>query len=87
MYFVTTKRDGYVLFALTPSERAAVGLTESQEVHLLRRQGNGGDWAVVAKWSAKDYSHTDFMSAWHQRNEPADVAQLLDVVPAHFRKE
>ena len=83
MYFVTTKREGYVLFAMTPSERAAVGLTDKQEVHLLTRSDNH-NWSVIAKWQATDFSHTDFMSAWRNRDEPAAVQALLDVLPANI---
>ena len=37
MYFVTMKQPGYALFATTPSERAAIGLTDDQQhVHVLR---------------------------------------------------
>ena len=37
MYFVTIKQPGYALFSTTPSERAAIGLTEDQKrVHVLR---------------------------------------------------
>ena len=38
MYFVTTKRPGYALFCMTPSERAAIAVTDDQRrVHLLER--------------------------------------------------
>ena len=85
MYFVTTKRDGYVLFCTTPSERAAVGLTEKQVVHLLARESPASKWAVLAQWSSSDYSHTDFMAALHRREEPADPKLLLDLLPGHLR--
>jgi hypothetical protein len=86
MYFVTTKQDGYVLFAMTPSERAAVGLTDKQEVHLLKRQGNAGEWQLVAKWNGADFSHTDFMVAWHSGVEPTAAGDLLAVLPAALRQ-
>lgn len=79
MYFVTTKREGYILFAMTQSERGAMGLTDKQEVHLLARDGDG--WKVLARWKGADLSHTQFMSAWHRRNEPADPQGLLEIVP------
>jgi hypothetical protein len=84
MYFVTTKRTGYVLFCMTPSERAAVGLTEKAVVHLLVRESSG-EWVVLREWSASDYSHTDFMAAWHHRQEPADPTALLGVLPEPLR--
>ena len=85
MYFVTTKRERYVLFCTTPSERAAVGLTDKQMVHFLVRGATAGDWTVLHEWNANDYSHTDFMAALHHVDEPADPARLLDSLPAHLR--
>lgn len=84
MYFVTTKHPAYVLFAMTPSERAAVGLTEKQAVHLLVR-GADGQWAVRREWDAQRFSHTDFMLAARDRDEPAQPEQLLDLLPPELR--
>jgi hypothetical protein len=81
MYMVTTKREGYVLFCMTPSERAAIGLTEKQLVHLLARDANN-NWVVLREWSAGKYSHTDFIAALHHRDEPADPRELLALLPA-----
>ena len=62
MYFVTTKRAGYVLFSTTPSGRVAVGLTEDQKrVHLLFKETE--DWTLVREWPVEEYSHTDLMLA------------------------
>lgn len=85
MYFVTTKRAGYVLFCTTPSERAAVGLTDKQAVHLLARAALGEDWHLVAQWDAGSYSHTDFLAALHHVDEPADLEGLLVFVPSNVR--
>ena len=84
MYFVTTKHPDYVLFAHTPSERAAVGLTENERVHLLLRTADG-NWRVRHEWDAKRFSHTEFMAALHRRNEPADPEQLIEILPAELR--
>jgi len=84
MYFVTTKHPAYVLFAMTPSERAAVGLTEAHVVHFLVRAADG-TWQVRREWSGKQFSHTDFMLAVRDRDEPADPAQLLDLLPPELR--
>ena len=40
MYFVTSKRAGYVLFCMTPSGRAAIGLSEDQKVRLFAREAS-----------------------------------------------
>lgn len=85
MYFVMTKRSGYVLFCLTPSEHGAVGLTDKQMVHVLVRDGGDADWQVIAEWPASEFSHTDLMVAWHHRPEPDDPRALLSVVPASLR--
>jgi hypothetical protein len=86
MYFVTTSRPGYILFCMTPSERAAVGLTDKQIVHLLVRASPGEQWRVLHEWSAEDYSHTDFMVALRDVKEPTDPRQLLEFLPTHLRE-
>lgn len=87
MYFVTVNRKPYVLFAKTPSENAALGLTEKQTVQLLRRRDGSDDWDVMAEWDAGELSHTDFMLAMHHREEPAEPTQLLDVLPPALRQK
>lgn len=85
MYFVTTKREGYILFCTTPSERGAIGLTDQQVVHLLAHQTGTNDWVVLAQWNSSDYSHTDFMAALRHHDEPADPRDLLDLLPSRLR--
>jgi len=84
MYFVTIKHPDYVLFSMTPSERAAVALTEAQAVHLLLRDGAGG-WRVRHRWEVARFSHTEFMALMHQRDEPADPEELLQLLPPELR--
>jgi hypothetical protein len=58
--FVTMKHPGYCLFSTTPSERAAVGLTDDQRrVHLLARAGAG--WTVEREWSVDEHPLTEVM--------------------------
>jgi hypothetical protein len=85
MYFVTTKRAEYVLFCTTPSERAAVGLTQQHVVHLLVRSSSGEEWRVLREWSGEAYSHTDFMAHLRDVSEPADPQHLVAFLPAHLR--
>ncbi len=85
MYFVLTKREPYILFCLTPSERAGIGVTEQQRVQILTRPGQDADWTLLAEWSGAEFSHTDFMVAWHRAAEPDDPVRLLDVLPAAMR--
>jgi hypothetical protein len=80
MYFVTSKRPGFVLFCMTPSGRAAIGLAEDRGVHLFRRSAEGG-WQTLREWQAGSLSHTDLMLALGDHDEPADPAGLLDLVP------
>jgi hypothetical protein len=87
MYFITVGKKPWILFCKTPSERAAIALTEKQVVQLLRRGPGTDDWQVFAEWSADELSHTDFMSAMHHRDEPADPNQLLEVLPAGLRQK
>jgi hypothetical protein len=84
MYFVTTNRAGYVMFSMTPSERAAVGLTATHVVHLLTRPTRTAEWVVLRAWNASDFAHTDFMTALHPMSEPADPAQLAALLPANL---
>ena len=84
MYFVTTKNADYVLFCLTPSERAAIGLTEKGAVHLLVR-GAADTWQLLREWRVEECSHTDFMSALGKVEEPADPRALLQYLPAALR--
>jgi hypothetical protein len=78
VYFVTMKRPGYVLFCLTPSERAAVGLVDDQRrVQVLQRQGT--DWTVVREWTVEEQSHTDLMRRLATVDEPATVDELVRI--------
>ena len=75
MYFVTSKRPGYALFTLTPSERAAIGVTEDQRrVHLLQRVGT--EWRVHREWPVETCSHTDLMTRLAHVEEPATIDEL-----------
>lgn len=87
MYFVTMNRKPYVLFAKTPSEKAAIALTEKQTLQLLQLRDGSDEWDVMAEWNAGDFSHTDFMLAMHHREEPAEPKQLLDVLPPALRQK
>ena len=84
MYFVTINKPGYVLFSATPSERAALALTDKQVVHLLTRDAGSGEWKLLRTWKASDYSHTDFMVALHHLDEPDDPRKLLALLPVNL---
>ncbi len=76
MYFVTTKRPGYVLFCLTPSERAAIGLTEDQRrVHVCARADDG--WRVHREFPVEEHSHTELMVRLGDVDEPPTVDELV----------
>ena len=76
MYFVTIKQPGYALFATTPSERAAIGLTEDQKrVHVCELAGDG--WRVVRDMPVEEHSHTELMVRLGKVPEPASVDELL----------
>ncbi len=79
MYFVTTKRAGYALFCMTPSERAAIGVTDDQQrVHLLERTGD--TWQVRHEWPMSERSHTEIMVRLGPVDEPATVDALVGLV-------
>lgn len=76
MYFVTTKRPGYALFAMTPSERAAIGVTEDQKrVHVLTR--SGAEWRIHREWPVEEQSHTQLMARLGQIDEPVSIDELV----------
>jgi hypothetical protein len=76
VYFVTMKQAGYALFSTTPSERAAIGLSEDQSrVHLLERTGDG--WRVVRDWPIQEHSHTELMVRLGGVDEPASIDELV----------
>jgi hypothetical protein len=79
MYFVTSKRPGYVLFCMTPSGRAAIGLSEGRRVHLFERVP-GGEWRILQEWDAAERSHTDIMIALGEHDEPTDPKELLALI-------
>ena len=75
MYFVTSKRAGYALFSLTPSERAAIAVTDDQKrVHLLERVGS--EWRVYRDWAVEEQSHTDLMTRLALVDEPASIEEI-----------
>ena len=70
MYFVTTKRPGYCMFCVTPSERAAVALTDNQQqVHLLERTADG--YTVRREVPVSEQSHTAIILRFGPHAEPA----------------
>ena len=76
MYFVTTKRAGYALFCTTPSERAAIGVTDDQQrVHLLTRTPAG--WEVRHDWPVAEHSHTELMTRLAPLEEPETIEELV----------
>jgi hypothetical protein len=84
MYFVTSKRPGYSLFCMTPSERAAIALTDDQRrVHVLER--SGAEWKVAQDWPVEERSHTDIMTRLGDVAEPASAAELVKLIVAGTR--
>ena len=76
MYFVTSKRAGYALFCMTPSERAAIAVTDDQKtVHLLARAATG--WEVRREWPVAEHSHTELMTRLGPHAEPATIEELI----------
>jgi len=81
MYLVTTNHPEYVLFAMTPTGRAAIGLTEKGLVRLLERGDASREWRTLREWPTSAYSHTDLMVALGSIDEPARAADLLSRLP------
>jgi hypothetical protein len=76
VYFVTMKQAGYALFSTTPSERAAIGLTDDQRrVHVLERTGDA--WRVARDFAVEEHSHTDLMVRLGHVDEPASIDELV----------
>ena len=69
MYFVTTKRAGYCMFCVTPSERSAIALTDDQQhVHLLEQSGK--DYVVRRDVLVNEHSHTAILLRLGPHPEP-----------------
>lgn len=83
MHFVTSKRAGYLLFCMTPSGRAAIGLTENRQVHVFERSPDGA-WQILCDWDAAAMSHTDLMLALGDHEEPDDPRRLLELIPNQY---
>ena len=81
MHFVTSKRAGYVLFCMTPSGRAAIGVTEDRRTQLFER-GADGAWQTFAEWAPAELTHTDLMLALGDHEEPRNARGLLELIPA-----
>jgi hypothetical protein len=78
VYFVTVKRPGFVLFCLTPSERAAIGLADDQRrVQMFERRG--ADWVLVREWTVDEHSHTELMQRLATVDEPATIDELVRI--------
>ena len=76
MYFVTMKRNGYCLFAVSPTERFGVGLLDDQQrVHLLER--DGADYVVRREWPVAQLSHTEIMRRLGAVPEPSSLDEFL----------
>ena len=76
MYFVTMKRAGYSLFAVSPSERFGVGLLDDQQrVHVLERDGK--DYVVRHEWPVSEVSHTDVMLRLGRVPEPTSMPEFV----------
>jgi hypothetical protein len=80
MHFVTSKRAGYILFCMTPSGRAAIGLTEDRRVQLFERAADGV-WNTLREWGPTELTHTDLMLALGDHEEPSDPRRMLELVP------
>ena len=76
MYFVTMKRAGYCLFAVSPSERFGVGLLDDQQgVDVLEQES--GDYVVRQHWPVGELSHTDIMRRLGGVPEPASLDEFV----------
>jgi hypothetical protein len=61
---------------MTPSERAAVALTDDQKhVHVLERVG--AEWRVAREWPVEEHSHTELMVRLGAVDEPPTVDELV----------
>jgi hypothetical protein len=81
MYLVTTNHPEYVLFSMTPSGRAAIGLTDKGLVRLLVPGGAPREWRTLREWPSAAYSHTDLMVALGSLDEPEHGEDLLSRLP------
>src|SRR5213593_2559345 len=61
---------------MTPSERAAIGVTDDQQrVHLLARTATG--WDVRYDWPVGEHSHTELLTRLGPLEEPETIEELV----------
>jgi hypothetical protein len=79
MVFVPVMWPGYELACLTPSGRAAIGVTHGKAVRILARSGR--DWRVLREWPVERLSHTDVLTHLGQHPEPETAEDILGLLP------
>jgi hypothetical protein len=80
MFFVPVMWTGYEVACLTPSGRAAIGVTDEKVGRLLAH--TGGDWRILYEWPVARLSHTEVLTHLGDRPEPPTPQDILLVIKA-----
>jgi hypothetical protein len=80
MFFVPVMWAGYEAACMTPSGRAALGVTHEKTVRLLAR--SGAEWRVLREWPVDHLSHTEIMTNLGEHAEPDTPEGMLTLITA-----
>ncbi len=80
MFFVPVMWAGYEVACMTPSGRAAIGVTHDKIGRLFARDGT--EWRVLHEWPVERLSHTEIMTHLGEHTEPSAPEDLVTVITA-----
>jgi len=80
MFFVPVMWPGYEMACLTPSGRAAIGVTHEKLGRLLGRAGS--EWRTLYEWPVEHLSHTAVLTHLGEHAEPDTPEGLVSLVTA-----
>jgi hypothetical protein len=80
MFFVPVMWAGYEAACMTPSGRAALGVTHEKMIRLLGR--SGAEWRVLREWPVDRLSHTEIMTYLGEHAEPDTAEGILTLIVA-----
>jgi hypothetical protein len=80
MFFVPVMWAGYEVACMTPSGRAAIGVTHDKIGRLFGRAGT--EWRILCEWPTARLSHTDVMTYLGEQPEPDAPEGIVTLIAA-----
>lgn len=80
MFFVPVMWAGYDVACLTPSGRAAIGVTHEKVGRLFARAGT--EWRILHEWPVDRLSYTEIMTYLGEHPEPETPEGIVTLVTA-----